>query len=66
MPAPLDISGLTGTLEFAIAIRTILVRKGRAYIQVGAGIVADSIPENEWKETGSKASAMLRAIDLRE
>ena len=56
--------GFDRNLEFAIAIRTILVRKGRAYIQVGAGIVADSIPENEWKETGSKASAMLRAIEL--
>jgi anthranilate synthase component 1 len=56
--------GFDRNLEFAIAIRTILVRKGRAFIQVGAGIVADSIPENEWKETGSKASAMLRAIEL--
>jgi anthranilate synthase component 1 len=56
--------GFDRNLEFAIAIRTIIVRKGRAYIQVGAGIVADSIPENEWKETGSKASAMLRAIEL--
>ena len=56
--------GFDRNLEFAIAIRTIIVRNGRAYIQVGAGIVADSIPENEWKETGSKASAMLRAIEL--
>jgi anthranilate synthase component 1 len=56
--------GFDRNLEFAIAIRTIIVRKGRAYIQVGAGIVADSIPENEWKETRSKASAMLQAIEL--
>lgn len=56
--------GFDRNLEFAIAIRTLLVRNGQAYVQVGAGIVADSVPENEWKETESKASAMLRAIDL--
>jgi anthranilate synthase component 1 len=50
-------------LELAIAIRTVIVRNGKASVQVGAGIVADSIPENEWKETESKASAMLRAIE---
>jgi anthranilate synthase component 1 len=55
--------GFDRNLEFAIAIRTIIVRKGYAYVQVGAGIVADSVPENEWKETKSKASAMLRAIE---
>jgi anthranilate synthase component 1 len=55
--------GFDRNLEFAIAIRTVIVRKGRAYVQVGAGIVADSIPENEWKETESKASAMLLAIE---
>jgi anthranilate synthase component 1 len=55
--------GFDRNLEFAIAIRTVIVRNGRAYVQVGAGIVADSIPKNEWKETESKASAMLRAIE---
>jgi len=55
--------GFDRNLDFAIAIRTILVRKGRAYVQVGAGIVADSVPENEWKETESKAAAMIRAIE---
>jgi anthranilate synthase component 1 len=55
--------GFDRNLEFAIAIRTIIVRNGYAYVQVGAGIVADSVPENEWKETKSKASAMLRAIE---
>ena len=55
--------GFDRNLEFAIAIRTVIVRNGRAYIQVGAGIVADSVPANEWKETESKASAMLRAIE---
>ncbi len=55
--------GFDRNLEFAIAIRTIIVRNGRAYVQVGAGIVADSVPANEWKETESKVSAMLRAIE---
>ena len=55
--------GFDRNLDFAIAIRTILVRKGRAYVQVGAGIVADSVPENEWKETENKAAAMIRAIE---
>jgi anthranilate synthase component 1 len=55
--------GFDRNLEFAIAIRTVIVRNGRASVQVGAGIVADSVPENEWKETESKASAMLRAIE---
>jgi anthranilate synthase component 1 len=55
--------GFDRNLDFAIAIRTIQVRKDRAYVQVGAGIVADSVPENEWKETESKAAAMVRAIE---
>ena len=55
--------GFDRNLEFAIAIRTVIVRNGRAYVQVGAGIVADSVPETEWEETESKASAMLRAIE---
>lgn len=56
--------GFDRNLEFAIAIRTIIVRDGRAQIQVGAGIVADSVPENEWQETESKAAAMKRAIEM--
>lgn len=55
--------GFDRNLEFAIAIRTVIVKNGIASVQVGAGIVADSVPENEWKETESKASAMLRAIE---
>lgn len=56
--------GFDKNLEFAIAIRTVIVRDGRASIQVGAGIVADSVPENEWQETENKAAAMMRAIEL--
>lgn len=55
--------GFDRNLEFAIAIRTVSVRNGTASVQVGAGIVADSVPENEWKETETKAVAMIRAIE---
>jgi len=55
--------GFDRNLDFAIAIRTVIVRNGTAYVQVGAGIVADSVPANEWKETENKAAAMIRAIE---
>lgn len=54
--------GFDRNLEFAITIRTIVARKGKASIQVGAGIVADSVPEHEWQETENKARAMVNAI----
>ncbi len=56
--------GFDRNLEFAIAIRTVVVNGSRASVQVGAGIVADSVPENEWIETENKAAAMMRAIEL--
>jgi len=55
--------GFDRNLDFAIAIRTVVVRGKTAYVQVGAGIVADSVPVNEWKETENKAAAMIRAIE---
>jgi len=55
--------GFDRNLDFAIAIRTVLVQNGRASVQVGAGIVADSVPASEWKETENKAAAMIRAIE---
>jgi len=55
--------GFDRNLDFAIAIRTVIVHSGTAYVQVGAGIVADSVPVNEWKETENKAAAMIRAIE---
>ncbi|AXA35559.1 MAG: anthranilate synthase component I [Candidatus Hydrogenedentota bacterium] len=55
-----------GNLDACITIRTIVMKGGDAFIQAGAGIVADSIPENEFKETINKASAMIRAIELAE
>ena len=55
--------GFDRNLDFAIAIRTVIVRNGTACVQVGAGIVADSVPQNEWTETENKASAMIKAIE---
>jgi anthranilate synthase component 1 len=54
--------GFDQNLEFAITIRTIIGRGGILSIQVGAGIVADSVPETEWLETENKARAMINAI----
>jgi anthranilate synthase component 1 len=51
-----------GNADLAIAIRTAFLRDGKAYVQAGAGLVLDSIPESEYQETISKASAPLRAI----
>lgn len=53
-----------GNSDFAIAIRTLFADKNRAYIQVGAGIVADSVPEYEWFETEHKASALMKALQI--
>ena len=51
-----------GNSDFAITIRTLFADKGKAYIQVGAGIVADSVPELEWFETEHKAGALMKAL----
>jgi len=53
-----------GNLDCCITIRTITMRDGRAHIQAGAGIVADSDPTAEFIETADKASALLRALEL--
>jgi anthranilate synthase component 1 len=55
-----------GNLDFCIAIRTIVIEGGRARIQAGAGIVADSDPAAEYEETRDKARALLRAVELAE
>jgi anthranilate synthase component I len=52
------------TLDTAIAIRTCVIRGDRAWIQAGAGIVADSDPAAEWRETEAKARAVLLALAL--
>jgi anthranilate synthase component 1 len=52
-----------GNADFAITIRTLVADKNKAYIQVGAGIVADSVPETEWYETEHKAQALVKALE---
>jgi len=53
-----------GDMDVAIAIRTAIVKDGSLYVQAAAGVVADSVPELEWKETEHKARALLRAAEL--
>jgi anthranilate synthase component 1 len=53
-----------GNLDFCIAIRTVIMSAGRAYVQAGAGIVIDSNPTAEYEETRDKARALLRALEL--
>ena len=50
--------------DFAITIRTLVVKGNKAYIQAGAGIVADSVPEKEWFETEQKAGALIDALKI--
>ncbi len=56
----------TGNMDTAIAIRTAIIKNGVLSIQAGAGIVADSIPAYEWKETMNKGRAVFRAVALAE
>ena len=56
--------GFNGDMDVAIAIRTGVIKDNRLYVQAGAGIVADSVPESEWMETQNKARAVLRAAEL--
>jgi len=53
-----------GNMDTAIAIRTAVIKNKTLYTQAGGGIVADSIPELEWKETMNKARAIFRAVDM--
>jgi anthranilate synthase component 1 len=56
--------GFNGNLDLAIAIRTGVVKAGELHVQAAAGIVADSIPQQEWLETRNKARAVLAAAEL--
>lgn len=58
--------GFSGNMDTAIAIRTLLIKDKIAYLGVGAGIVADSVPEKEFEETMNKGKALLKAIELAE
>ncbi len=53
-----------GNLDFCIAIRSVVLESGQAFVQAGAGIVADSNPTAEYEETRDKARAMVRALEL--
>ena len=54
----------TKSLDTCIIIRTIIFKDNQAYVQAGAGIVADSVPANEYKETVNKAKAQMLALEL--
>jgi anthranilate synthase component I len=58
--------GFGGNLDMAITLRTVVAAEGIAYVQVGAGIVADSRPEREYEETQEKAAPMFKAIEMAE
>lgn len=55
--------GFSGDMDMCIAIRMMLIKDGKGYIQAGAGIVADSVPEKEYEETLNKAKALMRAVE---
>ncbi len=54
----------SGELDTCICIRTIVVKNGKAYVQAGGGVVADSVPASEYEESCNKAKALFSAIDL--
>ncbi|MBI3479828.1 MAG: anthranilate synthase component I [Nitrosomonadales bacterium] len=56
--------GFNGDMDVAIALRTAVVKDNMLYVQAGAGIVADSVPDSEWMETQNKARAVLRAAEM--
>jgi anthranilate synthase component I len=56
--------GFNGDMDVAIAIRTAVIKNKTLYVQAGAGIVADSVPQSEWEETQNKAKAVVRAAQL--
>lgn len=58
--------GFSGNLDTCITIRTIVFKNGKAYVQAGAGIVWDSVPEKEYEETVNKAKGMLKSIRMAE
>ncbi len=56
--------GFSGNMDTCITIRTVVMKGQKAYVQAGAGIVADSVPELEYEETMNKARALLAALDM--
>jgi anthranilate synthase component I len=58
--------GFGGNLDMAITLRTVVIAGGEAFVQAGAGIVADSVPEREYQETLAKAGVLFEAIKMAE
>jgi anthranilate synthase component 1 len=56
----------SGNMDTCIALRTLVMQGNKAYIQAGAGIVADSVPRTEYEETLNKAKGLLKAVDIAE
>ncbi len=56
--------GFSGDMDMCITIRTIVIKDDNIYVQAGAGIVADSVPETEFEETLNKAGGMLKAVEM--
>ena len=56
----------SGNMDTCITIRTLIIKDGTVYVQAGAGIVADSDPEKEYRETLNKAQGMMKAVDMAE
>ena len=56
----------SGNMDTCITIRTLIIKDNKVYVQAGAGIVADSVPEREYMETVNKAIGMMRAVDMAE
>jgi len=56
----------SGNMDTCITIRTLVIKRNKVYVQAGAGIVADSVPEKEYTETVNKAMGMMRAVDMAE
>jgi anthranilate synthase component 1 len=54
----------SGNLDSCIGLRTLVAKNGRAYVQAGAGIVADSVPDTEYQESANKARAALKALEI--
>ena len=56
----------SGNMDTCITIRTLIIKNGTVYVQAGAGLVADSVPEREYAETMNKAMGMMKAVDMAE
>jgi len=56
----------SGNMDTCITIRTLIIKGNKVYVQAGAGIVADSVPDREYMETVNKAMGMMRAVDMAE